>query len=83
MRVRLGYLVCNFVNLVCDFADAAKLKFVRDAMGTDFKFENKVEIGKDLQNAIDWVAERSAQEVTTSRYRHFVLHYFVLISGLC
>ena len=83
MRVRLGYLVCNFANLVCDFADAAKLKFVRDAMGTDFKFENKVEIGEDLQNAIDWVAKRSAQKVTTSRYRHFVLHCFDLISGLC
>ena len=83
MMVRLGYLVCNFANLVCDFADAAKLKFVRDAMGTDFKFENKVEIGKDLQHAIDWVAERSAQKVTTSRYRHFVLHCFDLISGLC
>ena len=83
MMVRLGYLVCDFTDLVCDFADAAKLKFVRDAMGTDFKFENKVEIGEDLQNAIDWVAKRSAQKVTTSRYRHFALHYFVLISGLC
>ena len=67
----------------CNFADAAKLKFVREAMGTDFKFENKVEIGSDLQHAIDWVAERSAQKVTTSRYHHFVLHCFDLISGLC
>ena len=74
MRVRLGHLVYNFANLVCDYADAAKLKFVREAMATDFKFEHKVEIGSDLQNAIDWVAERSAQEVTTSRYRHFVMH---------
>ena len=60
----------------CDFADAAKLKFVREAMGTDFKFENKVEIRSDLQHAIDWVAERSAQRVTTSRCRHFVLLCF-------
>ena len=56
--------------------DAAKLKFVREAMGTDFKFENKVEIGSDLQHAIDWVAERSAQEVTTFPCCHYVLLRF-------
>ena len=51
------------LSLMC--SDSAKLKFVREAMCTQYKFETNVTVSDDIDSALTWVIERSADKVST------------------
>ena len=43
--------------------DIAKLAFIRDAVLSDDHFNHEAEVDPDLQEAVQWICERSALQV--------------------
>jgi len=60
-----GLLNCISLHLSLMCSDSAKLKFVREAMCTQYKFETNVTVSDDIDSALTWVIERSADKVST------------------
>ena len=48
--------------------DAAKLAFSRDAVLSDDCFSHKVAVRADMQEAVHWIAERSALQAGSRLY---------------
>ena len=48
--------------------DTAKLAFIRDAVSNDDCFSHKVAVDADMQEAVQWIAERSALQAGSRLY---------------